>query len=184
MTGKPSLGAKGEEQALVNRLLQVPAFHRIPARHLQVLVKVGRARTAAVREVLGRPGDPCPGLWILLKGALAVREPGQPIRRVQPVSLVGEVALLSGQEFSEEVVVVEACELLEVPAQVFAAILVRSPEICQRLCRNVVGVLSARLQQANEALDELGRVRVQLAEELREAEVELNDLRVIHGYRE
>jgi CRP-like cAMP-binding protein len=184
VTGKATLASKNQEQALVNRLLQVPALNRVPSRFLQVLLKAAKPREVPARTVLCRPGEPCAGLRILLKGSLALREPGERLRRAHAVALVGELPLLAGEPCSEEVVAVEDSLLLEVPAPVFAAILGRSPELCQRLGRNVVAILSARVQQANEALNDVARRRTQLAEAVHEAEGELNDLRVIHGYRE
>ena len=183
MENKTTLATKNQEQLLLQRLAQVPMFQRLTGKHLQVLLKLTRTLAIDSGEALWKEGDSCRALYILLKGQLAVLEDGKEIGQLKPISSIGEISLLSELPHDDEVVGHEKCLLLELPRDVFNAVLKRHSDICQRICRNIVTLLSLRLQKVNDQVSEIAQRRAKLEETVREAEVELNDLNMIRGMR-
>ena len=122
-------------------------------------------------------------MYILLKGELVVLEGGKEIGQLKPTSSVGEISLLSDLPHDDEVIGHEKCLLLELPRDVFNVVLNRHSDICQRICRNIVTLLSLRLQKANDQVSEIAQRRTELEETISEAEFELNDLNMIREMR-
>jgi len=180
---RPKLAAKNQEQLLLQRLLQLPLFARLGGKQLQVLLKLSRTLALESEESLWLEGDDPQGFYVLLKGQLAVCERGKEIGQIAPVSSLGEVEMLSAMRHDDEVNGVGQCLLLEFPREILENLLVQSSDICQRLCRNVVALLSLRLQNANEQVSGIAQQKRKLEERIREAEIELNDLNMIRRMR-
>ncbi len=183
MGNKTALATKNREQLLLQRLAQVPVFQRLPGKHLQILLKFTRATAIDPDEALWLEGDPCRAMYILLKGQLAVLEEGKEIGQLKPVSSVGEISLLADLPHDDEVVGRDKCFLLELPRDVFNGVLKRHSDICQRICRNIVTLLSLRLQKGNDQVSEIAQRRTELEEIISKAEIELNDLNMIREMR-
>ena len=178
MEHKSPLAAKAETQALVARLLQVPVFHRLNGRQIQFFVKTAEARRLAHGEVLCRAGEKCGSFYILTEGALQWDG-----LSVEAPATVCEVELLTGAPLENDVVSSGPSEILEVPRRYFALVMTRNPAMCQRICRNLIGQLAHRLQGANDDALELEHRRAALETALEEAQMELNDLRMLRSYR-
>ena len=178
MEHKSPLAAKAEAQAQIAHLLQVPLFHRLNGRQIQFFVKTAERRLLAHGEVLCRAGEKCSNFYILTQGALQCDE-----MSVEAPSTVCEVEVLTGAPLESDVVARGACELLEVPRRYFALVMTRNPAMCQRICRNLIGELAHRLQGANDDALEIEHQRAALETALEEAQMELNDLRMLRSYR-
>lgn len=173
--------AKSQEQLLIQRLLQVPLFQRLTSKQIQILLKSCQRQTIEVDESLWIEGDPSQEIYLLIKGQLAVCEKGKEIDRLQPIASVGEIPFFAGLSHDDEIVALEPCLLLKFSYQAMQEMLCVNPDICQRLCRNVIGLLSLRLQKANERLGEIAHQQADLEKQIEEAEIELNDLNLIRG---
>jgi CRP-like cAMP-binding protein len=180
---KPKLAAKNQEQQLLQRLLQLSLFANMGGKQLQILLKLSRTLALEPEESLWLEGDEPQGFYVLLNGHLAVSERGKEIGQIAPISSLGEVEMLSTMRHDDEVDSVGKCLLLEFPRDTVEDLLVKSSEICQRLSRNVVALLSLRLQKANERVSGIAHERREMEERIREAEVELNDLNMIRRMR-
>jgi hypothetical protein len=180
---KPKLAAKNQEQQLVQRLLQLPLFAHMGGKQLQVLLKLSRTLALEPEESLWLEGDAPRGFYMLLNGHLAVWERGKEIGQIAPISSLGEVEMLATMRHDDEVNGVGKCLLLEFPRDIVEDLLVKSSDICQRLCRNVVFLLSLRLQKANERVSGIAHDKRELEERIHEAEIELNDLNMIRRMR-
>ena len=180
---RPKLAAKNQEQQLLQRLLQLPIFAQMTAPQMQVLLKVSRSLALEPGESLWLEGDSPRSLYLLLKGELSIVEEGREVGHVQPVASLGEGPLLAGFAHDDEVTACSSCLFLELPGEVLEVLFKRSSDICQRICRNVVNVLSQRLQQANDRMSDIARRRTELEEDIREAEIRFNDLSIIQRMR-
>ena len=178
-----TLSAKNQVQQLIQRLLQVPLFHKMSNRHVQLLLKLGQSTQVAADDSLWLEGDEPRSLYVLLRGEVEVFANGEQVDHIKPIQTLGEVALLSGQRHDDEAVCATQCILLEISALVFTQLLRRNSEICQRICRNAVGVLSLRLQKSNNAVGALGESCRELEEKIEEVEHHANDLHMIRRLR-
>ncbi len=179
MTNKPQISSRAQEQALLQKLLQVPVFARLAGQQLQVFLKVAKPKMIKSEEVLWEAGGPCRGLYILLKGRLALRAAGREAQVVQPIAAVGEVAALTGQAHTERATAVEASLLLEIQQPLFEGLLMRNTSLCQVVCRNIIGALSQQLEGIDGGIDQLQKQRQTLEQKIKDAESELNALRMI-----
>lgn len=179
MTNKSQVSSRAQEQALLQKLLHVPMFSRLSGQQMQVLVKAAKPKMAKPEEVLWNAGDPCKGIYILLKGRLALREEGKETQVVQPIAAIGEVTSLTGTAHANGAVATEVSLLLEIPHRLFELLLMRNTSICQVVCRNIIGGISAQLQAANDRIGGMQGRKQALAQRLKDAESELNALRII-----
>lgn len=179
MTNKPQISARAQEQALLQKLLQVPMFARLGGQQLQVLLKVAKPKMIKPEEALWEASEPCKGLYILLKGRIALRAEGKEAQLAQPIAAVGEVTALTGQAYAERAVATEASLLLEIQQRLFEALLMRNTNLCQVICRNIIGAISQQLQEFNDGIAGLRKQRQELEQRLKDAEAEVNALRMI-----
>ena len=178
-----TLSAKNQEQLLIQRLMQVPLFEKMSSRHLHLMLQLGQSKQVAADESLWLEGDSSRGLYILLVGQVEILVSGERIEQIEPVRSLGEIALLGGQPHYEEAVCVAQCTLLEIPAPVFMHVLQRNSEICQRICRNAVGIVSGQLQQSNNDVGALGESCRQIEEKIVESERHANDMNMVRQMR-
>ena len=183
MENRSKLAARNQEQVLSQRLAQLPLFQRLGSKQVQVILRCGRSRMLEKGEPLWRAGEPCAALYLLMKGELVLREEGKERDRIHPIAVLGEVGIFSELPNDEELAAVQSSLLLEFPQQSLLAVLRENSDICQRLCRNVVALLSARLQEANERVAQVSRRRTELEQQVKEAEIEVHDLSMIRGLR-
>lgn len=175
--------SRAQDKALMGRLQQVPLFHRLSGRYLQLLRKVGRPTPLTSGQVLIAEEDTYPGIYLLLKGVLAVGRDSPDVRVLEPISSVGEVAELSGTPQSAEVSAGADGVCLHLPHELLQAIFQRDPELHQRLCKNLVAHLADRLQATNQGHAEIVASRDELLRDLAEAEGELNNARMLDSMR-
>ena len=178
-----TVSGKNQEKQLIQHLLQVPLFQKMPGRHLQLLVKLGQSKQVAAADSLWLEGDAPKALYILLKGEVEILFGGELVEHIKSIKALGEVALLGGQPHFEQAVCATHCILLEIPAPVFLHVLQRNSEICQRICRNAVGLLSQRLQKSNDEVGVLGESCRAIEEKIVEAERHANDMNMVRQMR-
>lgn len=167
----------------MGRLGQVPLLRRLSTRHLQLLRKIAKARVLKDGEVLCRAGEPAQGLYILLKGGMVRRRGGTVLGEVIPIGVAGEIGALTGLPREEEVISTAEGLALHVSGEVLQLVLAKDIELYQRLARNAIEWLSARLVMANDSLTDVARRRADLMGVIDEAQHELNDARMLHSMR-
>ena len=123
------------------------------------------------------------GLYILFKGTLSLRKGDEEVARVEPVSCAGVVSALTGDSQPEEVVAEEEGIVMHVSQQILQAALTKDLELFQRLSRNAINTLVEQLTTANVAQSEIALERDRLRREISEAEIDLNDARMIASMR-
>ena len=175
------LAAKNQEQTLIGKLMQVRFFNRLSAKHIQLLLKLAQPMNVDADEALWMEGDPCTGLYILMQGRLVIVEGGREVRHMEPISPVGELPLLTGAVHPDEVVAHSPCLLLLIPRKTLEIVLLKSTDLCQRICRNVVSELADQLQIVNDDIVDVAQRKVQIEMQIKDAESEFNGLRMIHG---
>ncbi len=162
----PTLGGARKAQ-LAHALRSVPLFREIPAADLvAVWDRLTELRVPA-GTVLFRQGDPGDRFYAIKEGALEVRlgtrRTGMVVRRRLPGDFVGELALLTGQPRSADVVVVEDAVLWALDRAHFETLLTRSAPLLLALNRALadrVAVVTRQLEDlAGSVGDDLGGLR-------------------------
>lgn len=92
-----------EFSQLTNRLKNVRHFRQLPITAISEIVLGGRTQTYQAREIIFREGDPCAGLFVLIRGQVHLYKCGVHgqeaiISVIQPVIMFNEVAALDGED--------------------------------------------------------------------------------------
>ena len=103
-----------------------------------------------------RDGDSGETVAVLLSGHASVELPSATgsarlINLVGPGELIGEMAVLQGTTRSATVKAIEACELVEIDADVFLSLVLEHPGLAIRL----LGVAEERLSRITQAIAQL-----------------------------
>lgn len=118
--------------------------------------------SCAPGAVLFTEGEPGQEMFILLEGALEIMKGSRLIATIQPVELVGEMALIDDMPRSATVRAVAPCLLLAISADLFQAVVLR-PQSLLAMMR----VLSRRVRQDTE----------RLAEDFQQANILIHDMK-------
>lgn len=171
--------AKAQEQALLQKLLQVPVFTRLSGQYLQQLLKVAKPRAVSAGASVWSPGEACKGLYVLLKGQVKIVAEGKYDYLVQPIASLGEINALTCLPYTDQVLAVENSVLLEVAQGLFEQMLLANTNLCQLLCRNIINVISDKLQTTDDRIAQAQGDRQGLVQRIQDAETEVNALRII-----
>jgi CRP-like cAMP-binding protein len=171
--------AKAQEQVLLQKMLHVPVFTRLPVPHLQLFLRAAKPKALKEGEAVWSPGEACKGLYLLLKGQLKISAEGKYDHLVQPIAALGEVNALTRLPYTDQVVAVEGSVLLEVAQAQFEQLLLANTNVCQLVCRNIITIISDKLQAADELISQAEGDRLGLAQRIKDAEADVNALRIV-----
>lgn len=155
-TGSPSSGAGGAGPAHEVSLREMLGKHFSPDA-LEVLL--GSCETVELEPgaTLIRRGDPGDALYFIERGVVSVlmplpNEQQKRVRALAPGTIVGEMALYSGQPRSADVVAETPCRMQKLEAERFARLQRDHPAVANQFHRFVVTLLSDRLTAANDEI--------------------------------
>ncbi len=126
-----------------------------PEQRAQVLAQA-IARSYPRGGTILRRGDPGTSMVLVVEGRVRVGVTSEDGREVTlgilgPGDVLGEMALLDGQERSADVVALEDCSVKLVERGRFLRLLRESPDLCLQL----LAVLTERLRRANRAVEDI-----------------------------
>jgi CRP-like cAMP-binding protein len=138
------------------KLRQASLFQVLGDAHLDELIAKGRKRNMEAGQTVFMEGDRAKGLFVVLRGRIRVfkvsrkgRE--QTLMIMGPGEPVGEVAVLSGENYPASAETLETSEALYIPRQAFLELITREPEVALRLLSS----LSARLRSFASLIEDL-----------------------------
>src|SRR5262245_29954232 len=135
-------------------LAQLPLFEGLDEVSLAEVYGQMRRRQFAAREFLCREGEPGESLFVIESGMVQVfvglaESPGT-VARLTRGDVVGEMALLTGELRSANVLATVPTTALELSREALARMISRHPSVLANLSR----ILSRRLARANRRLQE------------------------------
>lgn len=112
----------------VELVVRVPMFANLDAGTVREIARLLKPRLAVPDETLVRRGDPGDAMYFLSSGAVEVYVPGQhPAIQLGSGDFFGEMALLSGDRRSADVLALGYCNLLVLTARDFERLCTRHP---------------------------------------------------------
>ena len=137
----------------LNILGKIPMFQRLlPAQALEIL-KICAPRSLGNRERVCEYGTKSTEMFILLSGSLTVMAPdGTPLTKLQPITTVGEMGLITGQPRAATVVAENKANIFVLPKIKFEVLMKKYPDIGFIIYRNIIQILSQRLEGTNKQL--------------------------------
>lgn len=144
------------QDELATRLGQVRHFRGLPKTDLGAIVSAGKVVQAPSDQFVLREGDPCAGLFVLLKGRVHLCKLGPQgqetiLAVVRPVIMFNEVAALDGGSNPVTAIVIDDSLLWRIGHEDFKALLMRYPQISQGLA----SVLATRNRFLVEQIEDL-----------------------------
>jgi CRP-like cAMP-binding protein len=133
---------------LLERLRTVKHFQDLSLADLQLIVNSGQVRRFKAGEMIFIGGEPCSGMFVLIKGRVHLCNLGPQgqeniIAVVEPVIMFNEVAVVDGGPNPLSAIAVEDCILWQIGYRSFQELLEKIPQIGLSLLK----VLAARNRQ-------------------------------------
>ncbi len=152
----------------------IPFFKGLTAPDLVSIMAVTQTRKIEKGVSLFNQGDQSDGLYVLLSGKLQVYifsghigGTNKVLATLNPGQYVGEFGLIDGEPRSASVSVIEAGEILFLPALAFGIILDQQPHIadavCGFLCDRIMGLPKLKLTSEKAILIQEKRVQPTLS---------------------
>jgi CRP/FNR family transcriptional regulator, dissimilatory nitrate respiration regulator len=141
---------------VVSLLGEAALFEGLDRAHVDELVRRARRRRLDAGQTLFLQGDRADGLYVVLVGRVKVFKTS-PKGREQILMImgkgdpVGEVAVLSGENYPASAEALDPSEVLYLPRQAFLDLVTREPEVAMRL----LAALSSRLRSFANLIEDL-----------------------------
>ena len=110
-----------------------PILADLDAEEREELFRLFRPRSAQPGERIFRAGDRPDALYFVAEGRVEVELPDERSVELGPGEIFGEMALLSGQRRSADVVALDYCQLLMLTTEDFEAFIAKRPELREKL---------------------------------------------------
>ena len=137
-----------------------------PVQALEIL-KVCKPRGFSDRETLCKHGTRSTEMYVLLSGNLVVTAiDGTPLTQLSPITIVGEMGLVTGSPRSANVMASQQVSVFEISKLKFDVLMKKSPDIGFRIYRNIIHILSERLENNNHQLAQSQRSLASMKEKV------------------
>jgi CRP-like cAMP-binding protein len=165
-------------KALLRIIEKIPIFENMGADNVRAVLQLCERRTAQPGEILCKVREQSNDMAILLSGQLGVfTAENRQLSTVQPVSLVGEVGLITGQPRTTTVRAIQQSSLLVLHKTAFDRLMRSNAAICLCVYRNVGRTMMGRYEEAELQGRELARELAASDERLHQLHEELEALR-------
>jgi CRP/FNR family transcriptional regulator, cyclic AMP receptor protein len=146
---------------------KIPMFEGLkPVQALEIL-KVCRPKMFSDREIVCQHGSRSSEMYILLSGKLRVTATdGTPLTELSPITIVGEMGLVTGSPRSANVVAIQQTSVFEISKIKFDVLMKKSPDIGFRIYRNIILILSQRLENNNSQLASSNRALAKMKDKV------------------
>ena len=142
------------EKQLMRVLQKTSVFKKLTLEQAKKLLHICEIRKYRAGEVLYKEGSPSTDMFILVSGQLIVRKGGRAvIAEIMPVSLVGEMGLITGQERSAQVVVYKDALGLAISKDQLDRLLRQDANLDRKILRNIVDVLCQKIREDGARLE-------------------------------
>ncbi|MGH1491012.1 MAG: cyclic nucleotide-binding domain-containing protein [Acidimicrobiales bacterium] len=123
------MAKQSEENQIIDRLAQVPLFHRTSKKQRQTLAKLGKTLKWSDGSVPIKQGSKGAAFFLILEGAVDVSVDGQSVARLSSGDFVGEIALLTNKPRNATVTALADCTVFAFGRPGLAAALKTDPNL-------------------------------------------------------
>ena len=139
---------------IIENLRKVPLLEGLDLAELGKVFGICYLHQYTAGESVFTTGEPSESLFFLLRGNLSVRTSSDiEIGRINAVSAVGEIGVLSGQARSANVAAIENVMGFLIYGDDLHSLLVAEKFLCRKVLSNVVKTLSHRISKANASIE-------------------------------
>lgn len=135
---------------LIKSIKKIPLFQGLSPSHVRKLLKICDPRDYEPGEVVCGTDSPGKEMYILVGGQLGVStEDGVQVATVEPVTTVGEMAVIAKRDRSATVTAISPSKVFVVPKPQFDVLLKSNTDIQVTIYRNIISILSAKILTDN-----------------------------------
>lgn len=146
---------------------KIPMFQGLKPYQALEILKVCKPRSFGSREVLCKHGTRSTEMFVLLTGKLVITATdGTPLTTLSPITIVGEMGLITGAPRSANVIAEQQVSVFEITKLKFDVLMKKSPDIGFSIYRNIIHILSERLENNNKQLAESQRALASMKEKV------------------
>ncbi|MDA0745158.1 MAG: cyclic nucleotide-binding domain-containing protein [bacterium] len=132
---------------------KIPMFQKLTPGQAMEILRICKPKTLGDREIAMRHGTRSTEMYILLTGKLVVTaQDGTPLTYLSPITTVGEMGVVTGQPRTATVVAENQASVFEISKIKFEVVLKKYPDIGFVIYRNIITILSQRLNSTNKQL--------------------------------
>lgn len=142
-------------------LEKIPVFKKLSIDQLKKILSISSHKTFRKKETLCTAGDQSNEIYILIMGELTILLPdGKVIAHIDPLNIVGEMGIFTGNLRSATVVADEESLVITINKKELLRLFKMDHDLCRVLLMNVIGDLSNKLRHLNELFDRLMQLHV------------------------
>lgn len=160
---RPALRRHPEREVIVERLAQIDILSPAPRAAQEAIADASQLNVYSKGETIIREGSEGDSMFIVHDGAVSVRVEGREVARLEPGDFFGEMALLTGERRTADVVAVTDVIAIEIGKEALQPVLVNYPELATSISAKIHerrGSLASRPAAAQEeAATVLTRIR-------------------------
>ncbi len=137
-------------------LKEIPLFDGLTPANLQQIHNLCNLQQFSAGVTICEAGSASTEMFILLEGNLAVcTSGGFEVARISPVGVVGEMGLFTGEPRSADVLTTDGVIVFQIRRDTVRELFVKHREICVRVLRNVIRILSQKINHTNSQIEDL-----------------------------
>lgn len=172
-----------QDSSLLRILKRIPVFDGLSPTQLQTLLNICNSRTLKPAEMLFETDQPSDEMFVLLKGAISLlRSDGTVMARFEPITPLGELGIVGGRPRRLSARAEADSMTLVIPRRAFDMLLNSDLKMAATVFRNLVMLVSERIDEDNvrafeyeELRSRLGRVEQELQMTLEAIDAEGGD---------
>lgn len=168
-----------DKAKILHRIIEkIPMFNNLGVENAKTILQLCELRNAQAWDTLCRAKEQSSEMLILLSGQLGVfAADNRQVATIEPVALVGEIGLITGQPRTATVRAMQQSSLLVFSKTSFDRLMRAQGEICLRLYSNVGRTLVERLGESAAGRAAAAAELVALEARLRKIHEEITALR-------
>ncbi|MHB9028569.1 MAG: Crp/Fnr family transcriptional regulator [Candidatus Latescibacterota bacterium] len=141
---------------IIEILQKIPLFRGLSVQQFKKVLYICARRIFTEDEVLFHAGDESWEIYILLRGALKVTfGDGKELSRIDPIGIVGEMGVFTGQRRSATTVAAAPSILISIHKMELLKLFRHDADLGIRVLLNVILDLSAKLRRDNDIIEDL-----------------------------
>lgn len=164
-----------DKAKILHRIIEkIPMFSNLGIENVKAILQLCELRAVQPWDVLCRVREASNEMLILLSGQLGVfTEDNRQVATIEPVALVGEIGLITGQPRTATVRALQQANFLVLTKASFDRLVRTHTEICLRIYSNVGRTLVQRLGESEAQSAAIGSEMDQMEAQLRKIQEEI-----------
>ena len=145
-----------DSEYIIQILKKLPLFKKLRDYHYKKILNICSHKVLQKDQIVCKEADKSNEMYILLSGQLKVIYRGKTvIASISPISLVGELAIFTGEQGFSSVITSEESSVITLHKDELFDLLINDRLMSYNIFMNVISELAKKLRKNNEIIEEL-----------------------------